>query len=65
MLGYFIGKLGRPRVCTLKVGDPEIPSDWRGVVDESFDRGGGRRQTLSRELEAAGYEIDWNTVMRG
>ncbi|QWG20701.1 nucleotide-binding protein [Bradyrhizobium sediminis] len=64
-LGYFIGKLGRPRVCTLKVGDPEIPSDWRGVIDESFDRGGGWRQTLSRELEAAGYEIDWNKVMRG
>ena len=27
-LGYFIGKLTRSRVCTLKVGDLEIPSDW-------------------------------------
>jgi hypothetical protein len=33
-LGFFIGKLKRERVCTLKVGDVEIPSDWRGVIDE-------------------------------
>ena len=63
-LGYFIGKLTRRRVCTLKVGELEIPSDWRGVVDEPYDAGGGWRQTLARELEAAEYEIDWNKVMR-
>ena len=63
-LGYFIGKLTRKRVCTLKVGELEIPSDWRGVVDEPYDAGGGWRQTLARELDAAEYEIDWNKVMR-
>ncbi len=63
-LGYFIGKLTRQRVCTLKVGDLEIPSDWRGVIDEPLDTGGGWKQTLARELDAAGYEIDWNKVMR-
>lgn len=63
-LGYFIGKLTRKRVCTLKVGELEIPSDWRGVVDEPYDAGGGWRQTLARELDAAEYEIDWNRVMR-
>ena len=63
-LGYFIGKLDRSRVCTLKVGDIEIPSDWRGVVDEAFDAGGGWKQTLARELQAAGYDVDWNKVMR-
>jgi predicted nucleotide-binding protein len=63
-LGYFIGKLTRRRVCTLKVGELEIPSDWRGVVDEPYDASGGWRQTLARELEAAEYEIDWNKVMR-
>jgi predicted nucleotide-binding protein len=63
-LGYFIGKLTRKRVCTLKAGEMEIPSDWRGVVDEPYDAGGGWRQTLARELEAADYEIDWNRVMR-
>jgi predicted nucleotide-binding protein len=63
-LGYFIGKLSRQRVCTLKVGELEIPSDWRGVIDEPFDSNGGWKQTLARELQAAGYDIDWNAVMK-
>jgi predicted nucleotide-binding protein len=63
-LGYFLGKLSRARVCTLKVGELEIPSDWRSVVDEPFDKGGAWKQTLARELEAAGFKIDWNLVMR-
>jgi predicted nucleotide-binding protein len=63
-LGYFLGHLKRHRVCTLKLGDVEIPSDWRGVVDEPFDTAGAWRQTLARELAAAGYEVDWNKVMR-
>jgi hypothetical protein len=63
-LGYFIGKLTRKRVCTLKVGELEIPSDWRGVVDEPYDTAGGWKQTLARELAAADYEIDWNRAMR-
>lgn len=36
------------RVCTLKAEDLEIPSDWRGVVDEPFDASGGWKQTLAR-----------------
>jgi len=48
----------------LKVGELEIPSDWRGVIDEPFDSGGAWKQTLARELDAAGYDIDWNKVMR-
>jgi hypothetical protein len=31
-LGYFIGRLGRARVCALKRGDVEVPSDFGGVV---------------------------------
>lgn len=63
-LGYFIGRLGRKKVCALKSGDLEIPSDFAGVVYESFDASGGWRQALGRELEAAGFQIDWNRVMR-
>jgi predicted nucleotide-binding protein len=63
-LGYFIGHLGRGRVCALKRGELEIPSDFGGVVYEPFDASGGWKQKLGRELEVAGYEIDWNTVMR-
>jgi hypothetical protein len=28
------------------------------------DAGGAWKQTLARELKAAGYEIDWNVVMQ-
>jgi predicted nucleotide-binding protein len=39
-LGYFYGKLGRKRVCALKRGDLELPSDFVGVVYEPFDDAG-------------------------
>lgn len=63
-LGYFIGLLGRSRVCSLKRGNLELPSDFGGVVYEPFDESGGWRQALGRELESAGFEIDWNAVMK-
>lgn len=63
-LGFFIGRLGRENVCSLKRGTVEIPSDFAGVVWETMDGGTGWKQSLGRELSAAGYEIDWNKVMR-
>lgn len=64
-LGYFIAKLGRDHVCALKRGDVAIPSDFAGVVWEEMDSKGGWKQSLGRELQAAGQPIDWNLVMRG
>ncbi len=64
-LGYFMARLGRDRVCALKRGDVEIPSDFAGVVWHEMDAGGAWRTSLGRELEAAGYAIDWNAIMRG
>ena len=61
-LGYFIGRLRRSRVCALKAGDLELPSDILGIVWTPFDA--GWKQALANELQAAGYEIDWNKVMR-
>jgi len=63
-LGYFIGRLGRGKVCALKRGSLEIPSDFAGVVWETMDSNGGWKQALARELEAAGHSLDWNKVMR-
>lgn len=63
-LGYFIAKLGRDRVCALKRGDLELPSDFGGVVYQEFDTTGGWKSALGRELQAVGFEIDWNSVMR-
>lgn len=62
-LGYFIGRLGREKVCALKSGDIELPSDIFGVVWTAFDPTGGWRVSLAKELQAAGFEIDWNKVM--
>ncbi|QEY23946.1 TIR domain-containing protein [Neisseria animalis] len=63
-LGYFIGRLGRNKVCALKKGEVEIPSDFLGVVWEDMDSNGGWKSKLARELQAAGHDIDWNKIMR-
>jgi predicted nucleotide-binding protein len=62
-LGFFIGRLGRARVCALMVPDVEIPSDILGVVWTSFDSAGAWKQGLAKELQAAGYRVNWNLVM--
>lgn len=63
-LGYFIGRLGRDRVCALKRGEMEVPTDFAGVVWATFDDTGGWKLKLARELEAAGFEIDSAKLMR-
>lgn len=63
-LGYFFAKLGRERVCALKRGIVEVPSDFAGIVWEELDNAGAWKQKLGRELKAVGYEINWNLVMR-
>ncbi len=62
-LGFFIGALGPERVAALVKGHIERPSDFDGVVYISLDDGGWK-MALGRELQAAGYDIDWNKVMR-
>jgi len=62
-LGYFVGRLGRERVCALKKGDLEIPSDYVGVVYTPLDDLGAWKPALGRELTAAGFAINWNRIM--
>lgn len=62
-LGYFIGRLGRSKVCALKRGHVEIPSDFAGVVWETMDSGAGWKLALGRELRAAGHQIDLNKII--
>ena len=61
-LGYFIGQLGRDRVCVLTKGKPEIPSDYAGVVYIPLESGDWQIP-LVRELKAAGFNIDANKVI--
>ena len=57
-LGFFLGKLGRKRVCALKTRGVETPSDYDGVVYVDFDVPGAWKLSLVRELKAAGLCID-------
>jgi predicted nucleotide-binding protein len=58
-LFWFVAKLGRKRVCALRKGQVEIPSDFAGVIYTDMDDGGAWKSELLQELKAAGYEIDW------
>ena len=62
-LGFFIGKLGRERVCVLYEQDVEIPSDYDGVVYVPKDERGAWKQDLAKELNAAGIPVDMNKMM--
>jgi CAP12/Pycsar effector protein, TIR domain len=61
-LGFFIGVLGPERVAALVRGDIERPSDFDGVVYISLENSSWKSD-LGKELQAAGYSIDWNKVM--
>jgi predicted nucleotide-binding protein len=62
-LGYFLGVLGRTRVCALKTEGVEVPSDLSGVLYVLLDDAGTWRLKLATEIRGAGIEIDLNKVM--
>lgn len=56
--GFFVGKLGRSRVCCLIKGDVARPSDIDGLVYKSIaDSIEGIGYSIIKELKAAGYKI--------
>lgn len=60
-LGYFVGKLGRARVCVLNVSGVEFPSDFSGVAYVPFDATSlDWKFGLVKELKSAGFDIDAN-----
>ena len=61
-MGYFVGKIGRGRVCLLRKGDIEGFSDFNGVIYTQMDAAGAWKLTLARELKAAGFDVDLNKV---
>jgi predicted nucleotide-binding protein len=62
-LGYFVGKLGRERVCALYKEGTEVPSDFQGVVFVPMDPGGAWRLTLARELKQVLPHVDMNKAL--
>ena len=62
--GYFIGKIGRKRVCALVQGDLEKPSDYDGVLYIPLDDSGGWKMGLITELKTAGFDVDANRAFQ-
>ena len=58
--GYFIGKLGRKRVCALVKGSIEMPSDSDGILYVPLDDNDGWKIKLIKELNAADFNLDAN-----
>jgi predicted nucleotide-binding protein len=61
-LGYFMGKLGRGRVCALYKEGIEIPSDYQGVLYIPMDSAGAWRMALAKEIKNAGIDVDLNKL---
>jgi predicted nucleotide-binding protein len=56
--GYFVGRLGRPRVCCLYTGSVILPSDINGLLYKKFNESiEDVAYAIRRELQAAGYQV--------
>ena len=61
---WFAGRLGRERVCALKRGAIEVPTDFAGVGYVDMDGSGVWKKDVLRELEHAGYRnLDWQKAL--
>jgi len=61
---WFAGRLGRERVCALKKGALEVPTDFAGVGYVDMDVSGAWKKDVLRELEHAGYKnLDWQKAL--
>jgi predicted nucleotide-binding protein len=62
-LGWFLGKFGRDKVCALKKGKVDVPSDYP-VLYISMDDAGAWKHELAKELYAAGITFDYNRALK-
>ncbi len=62
-MGYFIGRLGRERVCPLYTKGVELPSDLYGLLYTEIDSSEDWKIKMAKELKAAGYDIDVNKII--
>lgn len=61
--GLFMGKLGAGRVCALRKSEVEMPSDAQGILYiEVKDGSNDWKYQVAKELEKAGYDVDWSKI---
>lgn len=61
-LGFFVGKLGRKKVCVLHKGGVEIMSDYHGIVYVDMDDAGAWQLQLAKEIGSVGINVDMNLL---
>ena len=61
-LGYFMGKLGRPRVCLLIEGELENPSDLDGLLYVPISSSNEWQLKLATAMQRAGLPVDLNKL---
>jgi predicted nucleotide-binding protein len=62
-LGFFVGKLGRNRVCALVKDTIELPSDYHGVLYVPIDTDGMWKIKLAKEMKSVGLDVDLNQAV--
>jgi predicted nucleotide-binding protein len=62
-LGFFIGKLGRERVCALHKPNVEIMTDYSGVVYLPMDDADSWKIDLVKKINFAGIKVDVNKLI--
>lgn len=56
--GYFVGKLGRSRVCCLYTGNVSLPSDVNGMIYKRYEKSIEEvGYSIIKDLKAAGYGV--------
>ncbi len=56
--GYFVGKLGRSRVCCLYTGNVSLPSDVSGMIYKRYEKSIEEvAYSVIKDLKASGYGI--------
>lgn len=56
--GYFVGKLGRSKVCCLYTGNVTLPSDVSGVIYKKYENSIEEvAYSILKDLKASGYKV--------
>ena len=56
--GYFVGKLGRSRVCCLYTGNVSLPSDVSGMIYKRYEKNIDEiAYSVIKDLKASGYKL--------